>query len=262
MKKYIHTLLARLGITVRVPRNIRNKPICVEIKFINQNQNVISGNIVSGVTGGQEVFFFVADPEDEIQKYHFDGRFYEEEELALISEHFTGGIFLDVGANVGNHTLFALKFLDAERVIAVEPNPAAFSILKCNLALNDVEHSVELHKVGLSDTAGRVELIWPKYNLGGARMIQEAEGLFETVSGDSIVAGRDISFIKIDAESMEMNVIAGLRATIERCRPKMFVEVDDLNVPAFSHFCDKNHYRMVARMRRYAGNINIIAVPE
>ena len=85
---------------------------------------------------GQQVSMFVVNEWDYIQAHHLKGRFYEQEELELIGRHFKGGVFVDVGANIGNHTIYALKFLGATKVIAFEPNPAAARILKVNLALN------------------------------------------------------------------------------------------------------------------------------
>jgi Met-10+ like-protein len=58
------------------------------------------------------------------------GVFYEREELEIIATHFKGGTFVDIGANVGNHSIFAAKFLGASKVIAFEPNPTAYVIFK------------------------------------------------------------------------------------------------------------------------------------
>ena len=52
-----------------------------------------------------------------------NGRPYEEEMLAAMAEEIAeGDLVLDIGANVGNHTLVPCARLKA-RVIAYEPNP-------------------------------------------------------------------------------------------------------------------------------------------
>jgi hypothetical protein len=48
-----------------------------------------------------------------------------------------GGVFIDVGANIGNHTVYFGKFL-ADFVLAIEPSPIAVRCLLRNIALNGV----------------------------------------------------------------------------------------------------------------------------
>src|SRR5206468_4045383 len=45
------------------------------------------------------------------------------------------GVFLDVGANIGNHSVFFAKFC-ADHVLAVEPNPKVLPLLRRNLKTN------------------------------------------------------------------------------------------------------------------------------
>jgi FkbM family methyltransferase len=250
-----------VGLQIRIRRSVNRKAIGLEIKRTIEDRKLESGSIVTSNVDGQEVSFFVADAEDEIQQHHFDGRFYEAEDLELIRNHFNGGVFVDVGANVGNHTLFVAKYLNPQKVIAVEPNPVAYRILKCNLALNDVVERVELHEVGLSDKSGRADLISPEYNLGGARLVDKPDGSFPIVQGDEVINSRTVDFIKIDTEGLELQVIAGLAKTIERSRPVMFVEVDDNNIAAFDAFLERHGYRLSAKHKRNPENTNMLVVP-
>jgi len=261
MKALLHYLLSIVGLQIRIRRNVHQRPIGLEIKSIAEERKLSSGSIITSNVRGQEVSFFVADAEDEIQQHHFDGRFYEAEDLELIERKFTGGVFLDIGANVGNHTLFVAKFLNPQKVIAVEPNPVAYRILKCNLALNDVVDRVELHEVGMSDKSGRADLITPEYNLGGARVVDKPDGSFPIVQGDELINDRKVDFIKIDTEGLELQVIAGLNKTIERSRPVMFVEVDDNNIAAFDAVLERHGYRISAKHKRNPENTNMLAVP-
>ena len=45
------------------------------------------------------------------------------------------GVFLDVGANIGNHSVYFAKFC-ADHVLAVEPHPKLLPILRRNLEAN------------------------------------------------------------------------------------------------------------------------------
>src|SRR6185437_10355213 len=85
---------------------------------------------------GRTIRFFVTNKNDAIMHHHYAGEFYEAEELEMISRHFAGGIFVDIGSNVGNHAIYAAGLMGASRVILFEPNPSAIAILRINLLLN------------------------------------------------------------------------------------------------------------------------------
>jgi len=74
------------------------------------------------------------------------------------------GIILDVGANVGTHSLrFARAF---KRVHAFEPNPAVWAQFEKNVALNQLPN-VMLHRVGLGDRGAQLPFyLTGKSNLG------------------------------------------------------------------------------------------------
>ncbi len=178
--------------------------------------------------------FLVFNPADAIQQHHSAGAFYEIEMLQLIKTHFKGGIFLDVGANVGNHSIFiAMAFPDA-RVIAFEPHPDAFALLAANVSLNRLNDRISIINKALSDTCQTTTIRTPAHNLGGSTLELNIRGKSEakyydtcsTVIGDNFLDTK-VDFIKIDVEGHELKVLSGLSNTIERMRPKIFVEVDN-----------------------------------
>src|SRR5262249_53770051 len=153
-----------------------------------------------------------------------------------IAEHFPpGGVFLDIGANVGNHTIYVAKFLQPGAVIVIELTPPAIFILRSNIALNNLQGVVDtsLLGAGFADVEGRAAGRGPKHNLGNAIFTLDSRGSFRVVPGDSLLADRRIDFMKIDVEGMEMAVLNGLQETIARNRPALYVEVDDRNAEAF-----------------------------
>ena len=215
---------------------------------------------------GEPILFTVTDPRDEIQKHHAAGRFYEEEELEIIRRWCPpGGVFCDIGANIGNHSLFAVKFLRARHVIPIEPNPAAIELLVSNLVLNGAADACDfgLLGVGLSDreTAGLAVDV-PTRNLGGARLVDAAGGTLCARRGDDLLSGRRVDFLKIDVEGMELRVLSGLEETIAASRPRLFIEVDRRNIDAFRNWVACHRYEVVARFRRYPSNINFALLPK
>jgi FkbM family methyltransferase len=220
------------------------------MNLTSQSAQEINGTIVSVRIMGQNVSFFVADETDLIQKEHFHGKFYESEELKIISEFFpAGGIFVDIGANVGNHTVFVARFLSPLKIIVIEPNPATFEILKANIALNRLDGRVDVSYlgIGLSNTSARAVAITPAGNLGGTRLhLSEEQSGLRVVPGDALLFGHRIDFLKIDVEGMEIDVLEGLKRTIAEQRPRIFIEVDNCNVEKFVEWTAINNYYIVA----------------
>ena len=229
-----------------------SEPVCggiVAPKLTSQSAHTINGTIVSARIRGQDVSFFVADATDLIQKEHYNGKFYESEELKIISDFFpSGGIFVDIGANVGNHAVFVAQFLSPLKVIVIEPNPAAFEILKANIALNHLSVvDASYLGIGLSNTSARAVAMTQAGNLGGTHLrFSEEPGGLRVVPGDALLFGHRIDFLKIDVEGMEIEVLEGLKRTIAKQRPRIFIEVDNSNVGKFFEWTTINNYHIAA----------------
>jgi FkbM family methyltransferase len=242
----------------------------VEVQ-ISPNKSVFvtpAGHVVMAQIWGQKIFFTVPNPRDSIQKKHFRGSFYELEELEIIRTYLPpDAVYMDIGANVGNHSLFALKFLRAKQSILFEPNPDVVPILLSNMMLNDLIDKCDTSflGMGLSDKAadGLEMFIGKPTNLGGGRMVTPAEGgTLKVIRGDDALAGRKVDFIKMDVEGMEMQVLEGLSETIAQYRPTMFIEVDRVNAQAFTDWTERFGYRAKASYKRYRSNENFLIVPK
>lgn len=213
---------------------------------------------------GQPIFFTVAARRDHIQqKFHGSGVFYEMEELEIIRKAFPPGTgFVDIGANVGNHALYVAKFLHPSEVIVVEPNPVAYKVLLSNVFLNRVEDLFDLNWVGsgISETAtDTFGMEFRMNNVGGGRMV-EGEGDIPAVPADTVIGDRNPGMIKIDVEGMEMQVLRSVEATVARCKPRIFIEVDQENYGPFDEWVEANGYRSVAQHKRYRVNVNHLLV--
>jgi FkbM family methyltransferase len=254
-------MLRKIGLAMARIETPQSGAAGLSLQWRRDPAGVTRGAVIEAVEQGKRVRFFVADNSDLIQRYHLRGDFYEAEELALLAPWFKGGLFVDAGANVGNHTLYAALILGADRVIAFEPNPTALRVLEINVALNGLAGRVTIHSVGLSDKPGRANIKLPYANLGGAWLESSDQGAFEIVAGDSLIADEPVAFLKIDTEGLEMQVLAGLRETIMRHRPAIFVEVEDRNIPAFEALCTELGYRTEKTYKRYAVNTNFLVLP-
>ena len=94
---------------------------------------------------------------------------------------------------------------------------------------------------------------------GALTAVEEANKL----KADAVeaLAKAKVDFIKIDVEGMEMQVLGGLAQTLERCRPVIFIEVDEANRADFLDWVEANHFDIAATFRRYPVNENFLLKP-
>ena len=125
------------------------------------------------------------------------------EMLAWRRELRDGGLFVDVGANVGTYTIWAAE-LGAE-VIALEPAADTFGLLEENIALNG--YQVTAVQAAAGDHCGTA-----RFSAGlDAGNFLDHDGPVETrlVTVDSLVGDRPVAGMKIDVEGFELDVLRG-----------------------------------------------------
>lgn len=213
---------------------------------------------------GHDILFAVDQPRDAIQAHHLAGRFYEADELLLMSKAFPmGGRFLDIGANVGNHSIFFGKIMQAQVITPIEVNPRIVSILKTNLTINGLGPVTDMQHLGLglhNETVSGAAINFTERNIGGGRVSHEG-GDLQLVRGDAILKG-PYDMVKIDVEGAEVSVLEGLEGLVADCRPTFFVEVENENAAAFKDWMDQHDYREIDRFRRYRRRENYLIVPN
>jgi FkbM family methyltransferase len=145
--------------------------------------------------------------------------------------------FLDVGANTGQHTLFMAPRI--KEVHAIEPFPPMLRRLDDNLALNRFTN-VTVHRVGFGDQEADLPFFAAdESNPGGGTFRPDDPdkkpfGELKIVPGDEYLKTRlttPVGIIKMDIEGYEEPALKGLRATLERDRPLVVVEVTTANHP-------------------------------
>lgn len=150
---------------------------------------------------------------------------YEARLLEWIYEQKFSGLALDVGAHVGNHSLY-MAAICALDVVAFEPTKNVRD-LRRNVSLNELEERITVHRVAL----GREHAIGKMVGKGQVdpdwrSMTQElklGDGELEIQTLDSFQL-EDVAVIKVDVEGMEADVLAGGLLTIERDRPVIYAE--------------------------------------
>jgi FkbM family methyltransferase len=229
------------------------------------NDNFTPGGVVHISYEGTPYDVFVLDANDHIaQMLMKHGSFYEKEELELIRKHVPENAFvIEVGANIGNHTIYFEKVLRCRNNIVFEPNPPAVRALRLTMQLNGLQR-VDTSYLGLalSDGNGNGEMSTPATNLGGASFSPNEDGSIRCVAADDLLGDQVVAdFIKIDVEGTEMRVLAGMKQLISRCRPLMFIEVDASNEDAFHEWLQTWAYEIRESYKRYRPNKNYLVAP-
>ena len=196
--------------------------------------------------GGRGIYVFRESIEPEFE--HLD---------ALLGD---GGVFVDVGASTGIYSLKAAQHFGAGGVVlALEPFPEVCAVLQRNVDANRFR-TVRVRCLCAGAHTG-VRTLW----LNGerpslfsiARRLDGARGLSVlTVALDDLLRweGLDrVDYLKIDAEAAEEEILAGARATIDRCRPIIQMEISvrpfRAALPAYTAF-------------RSNGSPNLVYLPD
>jgi FkbM family methyltransferase len=140
-----------------------------------------------------------------------------------------GDVALDIGANLGAHTLpFARLVGPGGAVFAFEPQRILFQILCGNVALNEIGN-VRALPFALGRSAGSIKVPALDYaginNFGGVSLGTEHGENVTMITLDQLGLAK-VRLIKIDVEGMELDVLGGAGATLARCRPILYVEND------------------------------------
>lgn len=161
-------------------------------------------------------------------------------------------IAVDIGANIGNHSVFLGAFL-ADHLIAIEPNPDVAPTLECNLSKNLCHYT--LFKCAVGEEEGQGSICVPEHmsdNIGAAKIEPGNSGAIRISTLDTILCAwkgqstspHCVSLIKIDVEGMELQVLKGSENTIRAHKPHIFAEAADCKeLEAISAYLSSLGYR-------------------
>ena len=142
-----------------------------------------------------------------------------------------GDTFVDVGANIGIYSLHGARRVGhAGKIIAFEPTPETFQILKTNVKMNQLPN-VDCRQLALADRNGKLSLVagdrpasnrfaGPTQQIGKGLEIS-ATTLDEFCSANSVAK---VDFIKADIEGGERDFFVGARSILIRDKPMILFE--------------------------------------
>jgi len=162
----------------------------------------------------------------------------------------SGWAVLDVGANLGFFSAWARSLMRSGRIVAVEPVPANYHLLRLNLAAGPASPQpmgtssgveVVCLNAAVAATAGELEFVVPAQNSGAARAVSSGarDVAFLDLAGatritvpsrplDALLAeqpgisGGPIDLMKVDVEGFEAECFTGAPSTLARTRRVIF----------------------------------------
>jgi FkbM family methyltransferase len=162
-----------------------------------------------------------------------------ESTLAFIKPYLKPGtVAIDVGAHIGNFTIFMMRTVGRDGlVVAIEPAPETFLCLARNVAKEFVAlrclNCLPL-PCALSNKTGKANFVFKPEHPSASGLLGEADESIgqksvavEVLTLDdigAIIGDQPISFLKIDVEGSEIDVLRGGRKLISEKRPVMFIE--------------------------------------
>jgi FkbM family methyltransferase len=138
-----------------------------------------------------------------------------------------GGVVVDAGANIGDHTMTYAKLVGPTgRVAAFEPNPLCYQALALNFEL---WKTVVPIKCGL---AAREQKAWlqREENVGASYLV-ESDGKQEdevrcAPLDEMLREIHRLDFIHLDCEGWELSALQGMRELLTRFRPVLVIEIN------------------------------------
>lgn len=164
------------------------------------------------------------------EKLFFDGHF-EKEEISICEKFLSkNSIVLDVGANIGIHSLYFSKIAKEGMILAIEPSPKTYNILLRNIY--GKKNIIPLN-IAIADSTSILDFYEAEDNAYSSLKDTRRKRI-KTVhpvvafSIDQLLSNlylEQIDLVKIDVEGLEQLVLEGMTDTIAKYKPCIFCEI-------------------------------------
>ena len=196
----------------------------------------------------EEVFFYLPNFEkDFIQKWIVATKyFFERNELGNLQRYIRkGDVCLDIGANIGNHSIYYAKICHASKIFAFEPVQSTFATLQKNIKINHLENCIEARNFGLSDRMKSASIVhFDEKNIGSTQLSENNGGDLKLASLDDMTFSCNIDFVKIDVEGMEYDLLRGAKQFFAKHKPVVFIEIWDKHFEKVNSLLQEYGYRV------------------
>ena len=177
---------------------------------------------------GQEYHFQSLVAGDHFDRWYRKGKtFYELRLLEAIRARKLVGTYVDVGSNIGNHSVYFMTQCLCSELICIEPKPELREVFQQNLVNNGcAPFPLVLHPVAVSNETCRVAM--SPVSESNARVVSQGAGDVQAHSLDiPLGAIQGVAVLKLDIEGYECKAIEGAKNFLRRNRPLIAAELQD-----------------------------------
>ena len=140
-----------------------------------------------------------------------------------------GDVVLDIGANIGFMTSFFSTLNNGSKIYALEPDQSNFELIKKNVEHLGLEKSVHVENLAVSDEDGHVNLnISASSNLHSIHNVENGNSVrIRSTSITSFLRDKEPpSFLKMDVEGAEVEILNGMREYAEKTSHEMKILIE------------------------------------
>ncbi len=142
-------------------------------------------------------------------------------------------VFVDVGANIGTHAVYALRTGHFARAVAFEPEPRNVRLMEMNFAANNVAGATQVITKAAGAAAGTATLHLHPRNKGahaiggppsddGAGRIDVPMVRVDDALASIGISAQQVGLVWVDVEGYEPQALRGLSALMRRRVPVVF----------------------------------------
>jgi len=153
----------------------------------------------------------------------------------MINELKQNMVCIDLGSNIGYYAVIESNIIGKSgKIFAIEPSPINFLALKLNLE-NQKKNNFSAYNIAIGNKNEEMEFIistksnWSKVRMNNEKInstdkiIKIPVKTLDTFVNENNITKIDI--LRMDVEGFEYNIILGANETLEKFKPKIFVEI-------------------------------------
>lgn len=210
---------------------------------------------VEFIYGGRNYKFETVGENDLIHQELLQFRtFLERPTLEVIRRRQLHGTYMDIGANIGGHSVYFAHECPSTQILAFEGNPEVATLWKRNVQTNLAESKTRFHEHFVSSFKNLSFHRHPT-NVGGSHVEPSPDGNYQAKPLDDYFENSGkVVFVKIDVEGHELEVLKSGENLLRRQRPELCIEIlkhdqsevfaylESLGYAWYGELSNANHY--------------------
>lgn len=181
-------------------------------------------------------YSIVVDPKDSgiARRYLLEGEHEGFGKSFILENIFQWEVFIDVGSNIGDWTIFFAANNKNASVYSFEPHPELFGALKKNVEINNIKN-ITLYNFALGSEESESYLNCDAENFGNNTLLESVDVGLMSKKVKILVKRLDdlINFdglatlLKIDVQGFEAEVLAGAQNFLKKSQASIILEIDE-----------------------------------